>query len=113
MNKREGSKVDNEKLKKLEVVLRFLAAVGAVVAFAASFYQWNQAQKNRLEQEKEAANELKFQHTREYKRSLFERQANLYFEASNLAASISSTSDPSQKKKAIEKFEALYFGQMV
>jgi hypothetical protein len=104
---------DESRFKRMSLWLKFLTAAGAIVAFLVSFAQWLDARRTALRQENQVFEEQQFQHKKDYQRAMFDRQTALYFEASDTAATIASTSDLIQRRKATDRFNALPFGGMV
>jgi len=104
---------DEIRFKQMSLWIKILTAAGAIIVFLVSFGQWLDARRTALGQERQAFEEQQFQHKKDYQRAMFDRQTALYFEASDTAASIASTSDQIQRRKATDRFNALYFGGMV
>src|SRR5437016_10086000 len=83
-----------------------ITALVAVAGFLFGVYQYQKQQGlNRM-----SATESR---DREFLRPLWEKQVALYFDASEAAATIATTSDPEERRKAEARFWTLYWGPLV
>ena len=107
---------DKERLSGLEFMLRVLPAITVLVTvlgFVFTVWQYRSEQnKNRIAalQQSEKDNETA---QRAYMKPLLEKQQQLYFEAATAAATIASTHDPVERRKAEANFWVLYWGPLV
>jgi hypothetical protein len=115
------------KFARLDVALRLMPTATilvTVLGFMFTVWQYRTEQaKNRLASEQQAGKEAaeraerarKDTETaqREFMRPLLEKQQELYFEAATAAATIVSTRDAAERRKAEGKFWILYRGPLV
>lgn len=115
------------KLARLDVALRLMpTATIAVTVLGFMFTVWQyrtEQAKNRLASEQQAVREAteraerarKDTETaqREFMKPLLEKQQELYFDAATAAATIASTRDAAERRKAEERFWILYRGPLV
>jgi|SRR5882672_1752572 len=106
----------SEKLQRLNLVLQVLPTVTvllAVIGFVFTVWQYRSEQQERraatvLQSTKDSESAQ-----REFMKPLIEKQQALYFEAASAAATIASTSDVKERKKATDTFWRLYWGPLV
>jgi hypothetical protein len=101
-----------------------ITVIIAVLGFTFSVYQYRAEQRiNREAQQAQLTKETMeraerdkregVQAQREFMKPLLERQHELYFEASSAAATIASSKDPEERRKAENTFWKLYWGPLV
>ncbi len=100
----------SDKLSRHSTVVSMLLAV---LGFIFAFVQYGeQQQENRGAAESQAKQERNI-HDREFMKPLWEKQLATYFEASEAAATIATSSDSLERQKARDKFWMLYQGPLV
>jgi len=87
----------------------FTTLITALVAVAGFLFGVFQYQKQQSLNRMSAAESR----DREFLRPLWERQVAIYFDASEAAATIATTSDSEERRKAEAKFWMLYWGPLV
>jgi hypothetical protein len=101
-----------------------VSMVLAMLGFGFGIYQYREQQEEnrkaaevQSKKEREAADERTEQERksrdREFMKPLWEKQLNTYFEASEAAATIATTTDAAEREKARNKFWMLYQGPLV
>lgn len=93
-----------------------IKVVGLVALIASGFWTLVTFRENRrVDQDhlRDADRKDSQARLQELNKYVFEKQASLYFEATEAAATIAMTHDKSSKKAATEKFYKLYFGPLV
>ena len=115
------------RMRRFELLLRLLPTVTilvTVLGFAFSVWQYRVQQvRNRESAERQAVKDTaeraetarKEAETaqREFMKPLLEKQQQLYFEAAEAAATIATTTDAAERRKAEARFWVLYQGPMV
>jgi hypothetical protein len=115
------------KISRFEPALRVLPTLTilvTVLGFAFSVWQYRAEQgRNRQAAEQQATRDAteRAERTRkdeqisqrEFMKPLLEKQQQLYFEAASVAATIASSPDPAERRKAEGRFWALYYGPLV
>jgi hypothetical protein len=89
-------------LQLLQTITVFVAIAG----FAISLYHYKSEQRQHQQDSVEAAQ-------REFMKPLLEKQQELYVDAAAAAATIASTNDAEERKKAINTFRKLFWGPLV
>jgi hypothetical protein len=104
------------RIQRVELVLRLMPSLTimvTVLGFAFSVWQYSSEQaKGRQAAERQAVREAEASQ-RDFMKPLLDKQQQLYFEAATAAATIASSSDPGQRRQAVEKFWSLYWGPLV
>jgi hypothetical protein len=115
------------RVSRFEPALRLLPTITilvTVLGFAFSVWQYRAEQgRNRLAAEQQAAREASERadrtrkeeqiSQREFMKPLLEKQQQLYFDAASVAATIASSPDPAERRKAEGRFWTLYYGPLV
>jgi Flp pilus assembly protein TadB len=94
-------------------VISSIIAVGGLLLGINTYFSNQEADRNRQMDAQEAEQRARdTARDMDARRSLWEKQLTLYFEASNAAATIATTTDEESRKKAIENFWRLYWGPL-
>jgi len=108
----ENLKLDidsKEHLRKFGIVLQLLPLLTVIVAICGVVFSLWQFRSQQEDHQKELSDIAQ----REFMKPLLEKQLNLYVEASGAAATIASTSDEAERRKAKDTFWKLYWGPLV
>jgi hypothetical protein len=101
---------------KFDITLRLLPNITVIVAvlgFAFSVWQYKeQLQRDRADSQDRNLKQMQAEQ-REFLKPLLEKQQSLFFEASSAAATIASTKDGEERRKATDTFWKLYWGPLV
>ena len=85
----------------LDQAIKTLSIFGAVVTFAWGVFQY-------VENDKKQAETRRIEATKPF----LDRQLKLYTEATQSAATLATTEDPSERAAAIKRFWSLYWGEL-
>jgi hypothetical protein len=88
-------------MPSFESAIKVLSILGAVATFAWGVFQYDQTQKQQAETRRIEAT-----------KPFLERQLALYTEATQIASTIATTNDKSKRESALERFWALYWGEL-
>ena len=89
-------------IARIEVIIRLLTILGAVVAFSWGVFKYFEDNKNLVESRRIEAT-----------KPFLERQLKLYTEATQVASTIANTEDSPERRAAEERFYLLYWGELV
>lgn len=92
--------------------LKVFGLVGALASFAWGVYQWREKSERELAQVRLEADRLATSRKIEATKPFLERQLKLYTEISQVAATLSTSSDNSERTKATKRFWELYWGEL-
>jgi hypothetical protein len=92
--------------------LKLVGVVGAIGSFVWGVYQWRYKSERELAQDKVEADRIAATRKLEATRPFLERQLKLYPEASQVAAILATSEDPSERSIASKKFWQLYWGEL-
>lgn len=110
IQKLESPRGWSEKLSEHSTLVSMLLAI---LGFLFAFFQYGEQQKaNRKAEEGQFEQERRLR-DREFMKPLWEKQLATYFEASEAAATIATTSDPNERARAENKFWMLYEGPLI
>ena len=104
------------RVRRFELILRLMPSLTimvTVLGFAFSIWQYSSEQRLAREAaERQAIREAEASQ-REFMKPLLDQQQSLYFQASTAAATIASSTDPVQRRLAVDKFWMLFWGPLV
>lgn len=92
--------------------LKLLGLIGAIASFVWGVYQWRAKSERELAQDKAEADRIAATRKLEATRPFLERQLKLYPEASQVAAVLATSTDPSERSAASRRFWQLYWGEL-
>jgi hypothetical protein len=99
--------------KVWDLRLKVIGLVALIASGSWTLYKFREDRRIDLLHEQQAISREEFSKNMERNSFIFQRQTMLYFDAARSAATIATSKDQQDVKKAKERFEELYFGEMV
>ena len=100
------------KPSSFEDFLKLLGVLGAVASFIWGVWVWRDKSHKELDQQIREAKQLAESRRVEATKPFLERQLKLYTEASQVAATIATSDNSAEVKKATKRFWELYWGEL-
>jgi hypothetical protein len=105
--------MDNNAHNRWDIVFKWIGLLTAVVAGIFTYYKFRVDRAVDLEHLQQSVNRDEKARKDELNSFIFQRQSGLYFDAARSAATIATSKDVKRLKDAHDRFEELYWGELV
>jgi hypothetical protein len=105
--------MEDSEHKQLDIIIKVVGLVGLILSGAWTYYKYREDRRVDLQHQQEAVKLDEIARQKELNSFIFQKQTQLYLEASRAASTIAISSDPKAVKDAKERFKELFFGEMV
>ncbi len=105
--------MDDNTHNKWDIVFKWIGLLTAIAAGVWTYYKFRDDRAVDLAHQQETVNRDEKARKNELNSFIFQRQSGLYFDAARSAATIATSKDAKRLKEARDRFEELYWGELV